>query len=94
MDHRNVTVFLASLSALGVALGIAVSCSDQPKVKCTASRGRFAAAFSSMSALPDAGCNMTGEVLGVELYNRATADGKNVDTDTSSVYIRVVRARE
>ena len=41
-----------------------------------------------MSALPDAGCNMTGEVLGVELYNRATADGKNVDTDTSSVYIR------
>ena len=26
--------------------GIAVSCSDQPKVKCTASRGRFAAAFA------------------------------------------------
>lgn len=89
MDHRNVTVFLAGLSALGVALGIAVSCSDQPKVKCTAGRGRFAAAYTPTTALsPDAGCALTGEAIGVEVYNQGTADGKNVDPNTSVVYLR------
>jgi hypothetical protein len=88
MDHRNVTLFLSGLSAVAVALGIAVSCSDQPKVKCTAGRGRFSATYTSAAPLPDAGCNIPGEVLGVEVYNQPTADGTNVDPSKGAVYIR------
>jgi hypothetical protein len=88
MDHRNFTAFLAGLSALGVGICIAVSCSDQPKVKCTAGRGRFAANYQPMTPPPDAGCSMTGEAIGVEMYGQANAEGTNVDPSTSSVYIQ------
>jgi len=88
MDHRSFILFLSGLAAVGAAVSIAVSCSDQPKVKCTAGRGRFAATYSSAMALPDAGCNLAGEELGVEVYNQPNASGSNIDPSKQSVWIR------
>jgi hypothetical protein len=88
MDHRNLILFLSGLAAVGAAVTIAVSCSDQPKVKCTAGRGRFAASYTTAMALPDAGCNMLGEELGVEVYNQPNAGGTNIDPSKQSIWIR------
>jgi hypothetical protein len=41
-----------------------------------------------MGAVPDAGCNLAGEVVGVEVYNQPTADNKNVDPAKGSVWIK------
>jgi hypothetical protein len=88
MDHRNFILFVSGLAALGAAVTIAVSCSDQPKMKCTAGRGRFAATYTSAAPLPDAGCNLAGEELGVEVYNQPNAEGTNVDPSKQSIWIR------
>jgi hypothetical protein len=88
VDNRNLMLFLSSLAAVGAAVCIAVSCSDQPKTRCTAGRGRFAASYKAVSAVPDGGCALAGEDIGVEAYNAASADRRSIDLDHASVWIK------
>jgi hypothetical protein len=81
-------MFLSGLAAVGAAVCIAVSCSDQPKTRCTAGRGRFAASYKPVGSVPDGGCALLGEDVGVEAYNAPSADGKSVDIDHASVWLK------
>jgi hypothetical protein len=78
VDNRSLVLFLSGLAAAGAAVCIAVSCSDQPKVKCTTQRGTYTAAYALQGGA-DGGCVIPGEVLGVETYNPANADRTNAD---------------
>jgi len=74
---------------VAAALCIVVSCSDQPKTKCTVGRGQFAAAYKPLSPLTDGGaCVRTGEVLGVEMYNQSNADKSSIDVNKGTVWIK------
>jgi hypothetical protein len=88
VDNRNLVWFLSGLAAAGVAVCIAVSCSDQPKTKCTAGRGRFAAVYHPNGELPDGGCALNGEAIGVGVYNPLSSDGTNVDLTRGDVWIK------
>jgi hypothetical protein len=93
VNNRDTALFLVGLAAVGLAVGVAVSCSDQPKTRCTTSRGRFAATFTPSGPLPDgglpeAGCAIVGEDLGIETYNPPSADGKSIDIEHATVWIR------
>jgi hypothetical protein len=88
VDNRDTKLFLAGLAAVGLAVVIAASCSDQPKTRCTTGRGRFAATFKSSAPLPDAGCALAGEDIGVETFNPPLGDGKGVDIERATVWMR------
>jgi hypothetical protein len=88
LDNRTLVLFLSGLAAAGAAVCIAVSCSDQPKTKCTAGRGRFAAVYRPEGDVPDGGCALNGEIIGVGVYNPPTADGTSLDLNQGSVSLR------
>jgi hypothetical protein len=62
---------LAALFGLAALLS---SCSDQPKVRCAAARGQFAASYKLVSGSGDCS-TLPGDMLGVGTYNSARADG-------------------
>jgi len=80
-------LFFSGLAAAGAAAVIALSCSDQPRIKCTAGRGAFAAKYTAMS-VADAGCSIVAERLGVEAYNYPLPDKSNADLNRSSIAIK------
>jgi hypothetical protein len=88
VDNRNLMLFLSSVAALSAAVCIAVSCSDQPKTRCTTGHGRFAASYKAISQVPDGGCALLGEDVGIQSYNSPTADGRSIDVDHASVWIK------
>ncbi len=87
MNNRSLVLFLSGLSACAAAAFIAVSCSDQPRPKCTTGRGQFAATYKPV-AVADAGCSLTGEKIGVEAYNPALPDNSNADLNKGSIAIK------
>lgn len=74
MDKRSLVFYLSGLAAAGAVVAIAASCSDQPRIKCTATHGPFATVYSG--GLP---CMPAGEEHGVEAYNDALPDKSNLD---------------
>lgn len=82
MDKRSLVFYLSGLAAAGALVGLAASCSDQPRIKCTAGHGPFAAVYTPMGADP---CGMHGEQIGVEAYNDALDDKSNLDPNKGSL---------
>jgi hypothetical protein len=77
-------LYLSGLAAAGAVVGLAASCSDQPRIKCTAGHGAFAAVYNStIGTAPD--CAPKGEQIGVEAYNYPLADKSNLDPNHGSL---------
>jgi hypothetical protein len=87
VNNRSLVLFLSGLSACAAAAFIAVSCSDQPRPKCTTGRGQFSAVYKAIS-VADAGCALTGEAIGVEAYNPPLPDMSNADLNKGSIAIK------
>jgi hypothetical protein len=83
VDKRSLVLYLSGLAAAGAVVGLAASCSDQPRIKCTAGHGPFAAVYTPMGG-PDP-CGMPGELIGVEAYNYPLADNSNLDPNRGSL---------
>jgi hypothetical protein len=81
VDKRSLVMYLSGLVAAGAVVGLAASCSDQPRIKCTAGHGAFAAVYSG----GDPNCTPKGEEIGVEAYNYPLADNSNVDPRRGSL---------
>jgi hypothetical protein len=88
VDNRSLVLFLSGLAAAGAAVVIAVSCSDQPRNKCTAGRGQFNAVYLSPSGSMTGDCALPGETLGVEAYNPPNSDRTNADLKSGSIAIK------
>ena len=84
MDKRSLVIYLSGLAAAGAVVGLAASCSDQPRIKCTAGHGAFAAVYTPVGGGMDP-CGMPGEEIGVEAYNYPLADGTNLDPNRGSL---------
>jgi hypothetical protein len=67
---------------------VSASCSDQPKPKCSASRGDFAAVYTLVSGTGD--CSMlTGDVLSVQAYNPPqSSSDQNPNYDKATIAIQ------
>jgi hypothetical protein len=90
VDNRSLVLFLSGLAAAGASVCIAVSCSDQPKVKCVTARGPFTALYNVVSG-PEGGClpgQPPGEVVGVQSYNPPNSDRTNADLSKGSMAIK------
>jgi hypothetical protein len=84
VDKRSLVLYLSGLAAAGAAIGLAASCSDQPRIKCTAGHGPFAVVYSHVSG--QEGCApAAGEQIGVEAYNYPLDDGSNVNPNRGSL---------
>jgi len=91
VDKRSLVLYLSGLAAAGAVVGISASCSDQPRIKCTAGHGPFALVYTHVSG--DNGCaphmdattNTGGEEMGVEAYNYPLADNSNLDPNRGSL---------
>ena len=86
MDKRSLVLYLSGLAAAGAVVGLAASCSDQPRIKCTATHGAFAAVYTPMGTpceLP--GGATKGEEIGVEAYNYPLPDKSNLDPNRGSL---------
>ena len=83
MDKRSLAMYLSGLVAAGAVVGLAASCSDQPRIKCTAGHGPFSAVYNVTSGTP--GCAPPGEQIGVEAYNYPLPDNSNVDPRRGSL---------
>jgi hypothetical protein len=80
VDKRSLVLYLSGLAAAGAVVGLAASCSDQPRIKCTAGHGHFALVYTRTSG--DANCgpnNGLGDGMGVEAYNYPLPEGNNLD---------------
>jgi len=88
VDNRSLVLFLSGLAAAGTAVCIAVSCSDQPRPKCTTGRGQFSAIYAPKGAAAMGDCAIKGEVLGVQPYNPAKDDRSNVDLKRGSLALK------
>jgi hypothetical protein len=88
VDNRSLVLFLSGLAAAGAAVVIAVSCSDQPRNKCTAGRGQFNAVYLSPSGDTTGDCVLPGEILGVEAYNPPNSDRTNADLSKGTIAIK------
>jgi len=82
VDKRSLVLYLSGLAAAGAVVGLAASCSDQPRIKCTAGHGPFAAVYTAMGG---SDCGLHGEQIGVEAYNYALADQSNLDPNRGSL---------
>jgi hypothetical protein len=83
VDKRSLVLYLSGLAAAGAAVGLAASCSDQPRIKCTAGHGPFAAVYAHVSG--ETGCAPLGEQIGVEAYNYPLPDNSNLDPNRGSL---------
>jgi len=83
VDKRSLVLYLSGLAATGVVVGLAASCSDQPRIKCTAGHGPFAAVYTYVSG--DTDCAPLGEEVGVEAYNYPLPDNSNLDPNRGSL---------
>jgi hypothetical protein len=88
VDKRSLVFYLSGLAAAGAAVGLAASCSDQPRIKCTAGHGPFAAVYTLVDGPP--GCAPPGEQIGVEAFNYPLPDGTNLDPNNGSVGLQSV----
>jgi hypothetical protein len=69
VNHLHFLLVLSTAAAAGAGLCLAVSCSDQPAVRCSAGRGSWSAKYLQTSG-PDAGsCALPGEIIFLETYN-------------------------
>lgn len=86
MDKRSLVLYLSGLAAAGAVVGLAASCSDQPRIKCTAGHGPFAAVYTPKGGGMDP-CGMPGEQIGVEAYNYPLTgeNGVNIDPNRGSL---------
>ena len=85
MDKRSLVLYLSGLAAAGAVVALAASCSDQPRIKCTAGHGSFATVFSGGPP-----CLGAGEEMGVEAYNYPLPDKTNLDPNRGSLAIAPV----
>jgi hypothetical protein len=83
VDKRSLVLYLSGLAATGAVIGLAASCSDQPRIKCTAGHGPFAVVYTHVSG--DTGCAPMGEEMGVEAYNYPLPDNSNLDPNRGSL---------
>jgi hypothetical protein len=83
VDKRSLVLYLSGLAAAGAVVGLAASCSDQPRIKCTAGHGPFAAVYTPKGGADP--CNMPGEMIGVEAYNYPLSDQSNLDPNKGSL---------
>jgi hypothetical protein len=84
VDKRSLVLYLSGLAAAGAVVGLAASCSDQPRIKCTAGHGAFAVIYTSVGGAADC-APAPGELLGVEAYNYPLGDGTNLDPNRGSL---------
>jgi hypothetical protein len=82
VDKRSLVLYLSGLAVAGAVVGLAASCSDQPRIKCTAGHGPFAAVYTAMGG---SDCGMKGEQIGVEAYNYPLGDKSNLDPNHGSL---------
>ena len=64
------------MQGVAIALGLGLtlgSCSDQPKARCAAARGNFAATYQLVSGTGDC-ASLKGDVLSVQTYNGSNPD--------------------
>ena len=85
MDKRSLVLYLSGLAAAGAVVGLAASCSDQPRIKCTAGHGPFAAVYTHTGGMD---CGLKGDMIGVEAYNYPLPGNTNVDPKRGSVGIQ------
>jgi hypothetical protein len=83
VDKRSLVLYLSGLAAAGAVVGLAASCSDQPRIKCTAGHGHFAAVYTPTAGTEN--CGLAGEGIGVEAYNYPLPDGTNLDPRRGSL---------
>jgi hypothetical protein len=84
-------LYLSGLVAAGAVAGLAASCSDQPRIKCTAGHGPFAVVYTHAGG--DTGCvpgydptaQYGGEQVGVEAYNYPLPGNTNLDPNRGSL---------
>jgi hypothetical protein len=88
VDNRSLVLFLSGLAPAGSAICIAVSCSDQPRPKCVAGRGSWAAVYTHQSGDMAGACFIPGEVIGVQAYNYPNADRTNADLNKGSFAVK------
>src|SRR6185503_9755250 len=88
VDKRSLVLYLSGLAAAGAVVGLAASCSDQPRIKCTAGHGLFAAVYTPMGGADP--CGMPGEEIGVEAYNDPLPDNSNLDPNKGSLGMQPV----
>ncbi len=88
MDNRSLVLFLSGLAAAGAAACIAVSCSDQPRPKCTSGRGPFAAVYTPSGATATGDCAVKGQRIGVEAYNPPNSDRTNADLSKGLIAVK------
>jgi len=85
VDKRSLVLYLSGLAAAGAVVGLAASCSDQPRIKCTAGHGPFAVVYTPMGS----DCGLSGDTalagLGVEAYNDPLPDKSNLDPNHGSL---------
>jgi len=81
VDKRSLLLYLSGLVAAGAVAGLAASCSDQPRIKCTAQHGPFSVVYNGGSDCLDnvLGSIRYGEAIGVEAYNDPLPDNSNLD---------------
>jgi hypothetical protein len=83
VDKRSLVLYLSGLAAAGAVVGLAASCSDQPRIKCTAGHGPFAAVYTPKGGADP--CGIPGELIGVEAYNYPLPDNANLDPNRGSL---------
>jgi hypothetical protein len=88
VDNRSLVLFLSGLAATGAAVVIAVSCSDQPRPKCTSGRGPFAATYVPTGATATGDCVVKGQRIGVEAYNPPNSDRTNADLSKGLIAVK------
>ena len=73
MKTRNVTRILWCAAGPAILASLVASCSDQPRARCAAARGNFAATYRLVSG--SGPCSMLkGDVLAIQTYNGSNAD--------------------
>jgi hypothetical protein len=88
VDNRSLVLFLSGLATAGAAVCIAVSCSDQPRAKCTTGRGNFTAVYTHTGGDTDGGCVIPGEVIAVQAYDLPNSDRSNADLNKPLMAIK------
>ena len=88
MDKRSLVLYLSGLAAAGAVVGLAASCSDQPRIKCTAGHGSFAVVYATPPGAEN--CGIKGELIGIEAYNDPLKDKSNLDPNNGSLGMQPV----
>jgi hypothetical protein len=86
LKTRNVIRIVTGAAGAAVLACAAFSCSDQPRVRCAAARGNFAATYRLVSGT-GACAGLKGDVLAVQTYNGSNAD-KTPNWDQASMGIQ------